>query len=157
MENYFKFRTVWRLTPTIQVGIIIFAYLFLIVWGYFEFQKTGLLFQLPLNPILVLAPVYEEMIFRGLILGALMYSFSWKKALLYSSLLFGLWHLKNVYYYDIQQTLGQALYTGLFLGPILGYLTIKTKSIWPGVILHYLNNIWSPISFILLEALIQKS
>lgn len=58
--------------------------------GYFEHQNTGLLFGLPLRPTLVLGPIYEEVIFRGVILGALMKSVSWKKALIYSSLLFGL-------------------------------------------------------------------
>ncbi len=153
MENYFGFKKVWKFTPQIQIGIILFSYLFLIVWGYFEYKETGLLFGFPLNTTLLFVPIYEEMIFRGLILGALMKFFSWKKALLYSSLLFGLWHLKNIYYYDVYQTLRQVLYTGLFLGPILGYLTYKTKTIWAAVILHYLNNIWSPISFILLDFL----
>ncbi len=151
MENYFGFKKVWKFTPQIQIGVILFCYFFLLVWGYFEYQKTGLLFELPLKPSLLFAPIYEEVIFRGLVLGALIKSVSWKKAIIYSSLLFGIWHFKNVYFNGIEVTLTQAAYTGLFLGRILGYVTYKTKTIWAAVILHYLNNIWSPISFILLE------
>jgi membrane protease YdiL (CAAX protease family) len=151
MENYFKFKKVWKLTPKTQIGIILFCYFFLTIWGYFEYQKTGLLFQLPLKSTLVFAPIYEEIIFRGLILGALVKTVSWRKAIIYSSLLFGIWHFKNIYSSGIEATLWQAAYTSLFLGPIFGYITYKTKTIWPTVILHYLNNIWSPISFILLD------
>jgi membrane protease YdiL (CAAX protease family) len=154
MTNYFKLKKIGRFSPKAILGFLLFLYLLQITVGYIEFQNTGLLFGLPLKPILVLAPIYEELIFRGFILGAFMKVFSWKKAVIYSSLLFGLWHLKNIFYYEPQQVLTQVLYTGLFLGPILAGLTIKFKSIWPAVIVHYLNNIWSPISFLILEALV---
>jgi membrane protease YdiL (CAAX protease family) len=33
------------------------------------------------------------------------------------------------------------LYTGLIFGPVTAILALKTRTIWPGVILHYLNNL----------------
>ncbi len=35
----------------------------------------------------------------------------------------------------------QVLYTALIFGPITAAIALKTRTIWPGVILHYLNNL----------------
>lgn len=155
MESYFAFRKVWKLTPTIQIWIIVVCYIFITLSLYSGYLETGLMFHMPLNPRLIFAPIYEEVIFRGFILTALLKAVSWKKALVYSSLLFGIWHLKNIFYLGIGPTLYQIFYA-TFLGLILAYCAIKTKTIWIGVIIHYLNNIWSPISFILLDLLLKR-
>ena len=34
----------------------------------------------------------------------------------------------------------QILYTALIFSPITAWITIKTRTVWPAVILHYLNN-----------------
>jgi hypothetical protein len=42
------------------------------------------------------------------------------------------------------KTLGsrrQLLYTTLIFGPVTAVLALKTRTIWPGAILHYLNNL----------------
>jgi membrane protease YdiL (CAAX protease family) len=33
------------------------------------------------------------------------------------------------------------LYTTLIFGPVTAVLALKTRTIWPGAILHYLNNL----------------
>ena len=33
------------------------------------------------------------------------------------------------------------LCTGLVIGPLLGYVSLRCRSVWPAVILHYLNNL----------------
>jgi hypothetical protein len=36
----FKFRTVWRITPAVQISIIVSCYLLMILLGYFEYRQT---------------------------------------------------------------------------------------------------------------------
>lgn len=152
MENdLFKFRKVWRLTPFIQVCLITFILILTIFHGYIEFQKTGLTqWWQPVNSFIYFAPVYEEVIFRGFILGTLLRYVHAVKVVLYSSLLFGIWHLKSIFSLNISDLLYQIAYTGIFFGPILAYVTLKTKTIWVSVILHSLNNFLSPISWVII-------
>jgi membrane protease YdiL (CAAX protease family) len=73
----------------------------------------------------IVAPLLEEMLFRGIILRSFLNQYSRTRALLYSSLLFGLAHL-NVY----------QLVIGFTLGMIAGWLYERTRSLWPCILLH---------------------
>ena len=78
----------------------------------------------------IVAPVVEEFLFRGFLQNVL--EESWgdiTKAILVTSLFFALIHLNP--YWIVQIYL---------LGMLLGYLSWRTNSIMPGIILHGLNN-----------------
>ena len=78
----------------------------------------------------IVAPVVEEFLFRGYLQKVL--EDSWEditKAILVTSLFFALIHLNP--YWIVQIYL---------LGMLLGYLSWRTNSIIPGIILHGLNN-----------------
>ena len=78
----------------------------------------------------IVAPVVEEILFRGFLQKVL--EESWEditKAILVTSLFFALIHLNP--YWIVQIYL---------LGMLLGYLSWRTNSIIPGIILHGLNN-----------------
>ena len=79
--------------------------------------------------IAVVPPIIEEFIFRGAILGSIRKLHGDTPAIIVSAALFGLAHANFV------QTPVTFL-TGL----VLGYLTVKTGSIVPSMILHFLNN-----------------
>jgi uncharacterized protein len=79
--------------------------------------------------VCILAPFLEEMLFRGIILRSFIKQYSTRNAILLSSLLFGAAHL-NIY-----QFVGAAC-TGL----VLGWLYVRTHSIWPCIILHAFYN-----------------
>lgn len=86
--------------------------------------------------VVIMAPIGEEMVFRGFLQKFL--EEYWKditRAILISSLIFAMIHFNP--YWTIQIYL---------LGIILGFLSWKTKSIIPSIILHSLNN---GIAFIL--------
>ncbi|MCL2540101.1 MAG: CPBP family intramembrane metalloprotease [Firmicutes bacterium] len=70
----------------------------------------------------------EEFLFRGIILNGLRKYGMWASVLI-SALCFMLMHG------NIQQT----AYT-FFLGIMLGYVVYKTRSLWAGIILHFVNN-----------------
>lgn len=82
----------------------------------------------------VLVPIYEELIFRGVLLGAFLKRMSFR----YSNLL--------------QASLFSILHQDLFLFPVFllfgvfsGVLTKKTQSILPNIIFHILNNLFATL------------
>ncbi|WP_392486546.1 CPBP family intramembrane glutamic endopeptidase [Haloimpatiens sp. FM7315] len=76
----------------------------------------------------VIAPITEELIFRGVLLRRLYSKYGINKSIIYSSLIFFIMHLRP----------NPIL---LFLGISLGILTYKYKSLIPSITLHMLNNI----------------
>jgi membrane protease YdiL (CAAX protease family) len=79
--------------------------------------------------LLIIAPVTEELLFRGLLLSGFARNYGARPAILYSALFFAAIHL-NPYQF-----------AGVFAaGLLLGWLRIATGSVWPGVIGHCANN-----------------
>lgn len=112
-------------------GIPILEELYKVMSGHFEsmfsnnYRKiTGFI------TVCILAPIIEEILFRGIILrGLLQYGASPIMAIFLSSFLFGLAHLNP------WQFLGAGI-----LGAIFGYVYYRTQSLWLPVFLHALNN-----------------
>jgi membrane protease YdiL (CAAX protease family) len=77
----------------------------------------------------VLAPVLEEMLFRGIILRSFLRRYSRTKAILLSSLLFGAAHM-NLY----------QLATAFAIGIVAGWLYERCRSLWPCILLHAAYN-----------------
>ncbi len=90
--NYFKFSKIGVLTPTIQIVLLVFFFISTSILASASYQKTGLLFGYPLFYYLeaLFAPVYEEIIFRGFVFSIFLKYSATKKAIIYSSVLFGL-------------------------------------------------------------------
>lgn len=154
--SLFNFKKTWWLSPFVQISIIVIIFIITVIYWYTVFQKTWLTqFGFPVNNFIYLAPIYEEIIFRWFILWALLKCTSTKKSIIYSSILFWIWHLKNIFYLDIWNLLYQIIYAWVFIGPILAYITIKTKTIWSAVILHSLNNLLAPISWIIVSHILK--
>lgn len=80
----------------------------------------------------IAAPILEELIFRGLILKGLLERYPAKKAIIWSAIIFGVIHLNPWQFVP-------AFVIGLFIG----WIYWKTKSIWPGVFIHFVNNSFS--------------
>jgi sodium transport system permease protein len=77
----------------------------------------------------VLPAACEELTFRGFILTGLRRRFSTGIAIVFSSLLFALYHF-NVFQFV----------PAFLLGLILGLLAVRTGSILPGVLFHFIHN-----------------
>ncbi len=116
------------------------------ILSYFNYKHTGKLWGYPLSVSILFVPIYEEIIFRGFILIGLTKFYSTRTAVVISCLLFGLWHLKNIFWLSGSELAYQMAYAACFFGPIAAYLTLKTKTIWTAIIFHYLNNILAPFS-----------
>lgn len=83
----------------------------------------------------VIPAVCEEWFFRGMLLRSLLKWNSVWKSILISALVFGSFHVLSNSVIALDRLLPSTL-----IGVMLGYLAFKSNSIWPGVILHSLNN-----------------
>lgn len=83
----------------------------------------------------VIPAVCEEWFFRGMLLRSLLKWNSVWKSILISALVFGSFHVISNSVIALDRLLPSTL-----IGVMLGYLAFKSDSIWPGVILHSLNN-----------------
>lgn len=106
-------------------------------------QSTSANYQLILAFLTtaVIPAFVEEFLFRGLILSNLR-PFGTTTAVVASAVLFGMMH----------QNIEQLLYTTV-AGLVLGYVYVKTASIWPCVIMHFVNNFVSVLRSVLIERL----
>lgn len=80
------------------------------------------------------APFAEELVFRGVLLSGLASRMRVGWAILVSALIFGCAHLPD---FDFAW---YAIPTLVLLGLALGWTRIKTRSLWPAVVMHATNN-----------------
>lgn len=113
-------------------------------WGKMYSDYSNLLDQISKDPsvmfvmAVMMAPIFEEIVFRGIIQkGLINKGISPAKAILFSSLIFGLVH-GNPWQF-----------AGAFLlGLVLGLVYYKTKSLLLPILLHGFNNLMSTLQMI---------
>lgn len=91
--------------------------------------------------VVIMAPIVEELLFRGAIEGHLLRK--WKHpagAIVFSSLVFGLVHGNWV----------QAPFA-FVIGLALGWMYYRTGSLLPGILMHFVNNSTAVIGFLLTD------
>jgi membrane protease YdiL (CAAX protease family) len=89
---------------------------------------------------LLIAPVLEEMLFRGIILRSFLRQYSRSAAILGSAVLFAVAHL-NAYQFVSAMAVGIAA----------GWLYERTRSLWPGIVLHAAYNGFAIYGYELLD------
>lgn len=90
------------------------------------------LFKYPIIAVVsicIVAPIYEEVIYRGIMLKGLSKKYNDKVAIVVSALLFAIMHM------NFQQGINAFL-----LGIVMGYLYTKTKSLYVSIFAHFINN-----------------
>ena len=93
-------------------------------------KKTSYL--LALFGAVVIAPLTEEILFRGIILKGFLAHYTQNRAIVWSAILFGLMHL-NPWQFP----------SAFIVGLVFAYWVIQTGSLWPGILGHALNNFLS--------------
>lgn len=143
MGSFLLIKPIGFLTPLIQIVLICILFIITVLIQYREYKRTGKVWggHYPLKASSFFAAIYEEVLFRGFILFGLMTVFTILQAVIISSLLFGLWHLKNIFYLSKKQLWYQMFYTGIIFAPVVSYITLVTGTIWIAVILHFCNNL----------------
>ena len=139
----------WRIR---SVGSVVFAVGFGVISGLLAYLTgQAVISDDPVSAVTVLILLInndftEEFFHRGIILSKLERIFGQTKAILAGGILFGLTHMA----FDITQLHDSGIIFIIFafvlqtmLGWLLGIIYIKTRSLWPGVALHFLVN-WLP-------------
>ncbi|MFX1538876.1 MAG: lysostaphin resistance A-like protein [Promethearchaeota archaeon] len=118
-----------------------------LIYGQYSFDiyralppnSWGLLESIPLV-------FFEEILMRGLILTLLLKKYLEKQSILISAAIFGSYHILNllnyvpsVSYETLKWTLGSMVWA-FIIGLFYSYTFIKTKSLLPCIIVHYLSN-----------------
>ena len=111
------------------------------LWTGFKLDYIGLpLLYASISMILI--GWIEEIIFRGFLFKAVEKEDGIKKAIIISAVTFGIGHILNLISQPGIDTLMQVLYAISF-GFLFVYLFIKSKSLWPCIILHSFINVTS--------------
>lgn len=80
----------------------------------------------------ITGPILEEVLFRGLILDGFLNRYKPGKAIFWSAFLFGLFHLNPWQFIP-----------AFLIGLLLGYIYFKTRSLFPVILIHLVNNSFS--------------
>lgn len=102
-----------------------------------EVRPSPLVYVLFFINICILAPIYEEMLFRGILLRRFTLRWSPQKSIIISSIIFGIIHLNPI-----------NIVFAFALGCVLGYAYLKTKNIVIPMLLHSFNNFLAYIQFV---------
>ena len=115
--------------------------LMIVIFGYTPSSSTVMpenfsVWHLLLSLVLtaVCPAIFEEFVNRGIALNVIRNSCGRFLTLLLAGVMFGLFH----------QHVLQVFYT-MLMGILLAYLTLRTRSIWPAVVVHFTNNALSVI------------
>ena len=101
--------------------------------------------------------IFEEAGFRGIVLTVFLSRYSERKSIIFSSLGFGLMHSLNLMNgADLVWVMGQVVWA-FFMGLFYGYVFVRTRSLLPPMIVHYLGNVFisSLTSYIQIRASIE--
>ena len=87
---------------------------------------------------IVLAPLFEEALFRGILQESLTNKYGALRGILIASAVFGVVHV-----------IPQQVVNAFFVGLILGYIYYKTRSLIPVIVIHCINNAVSSFTWVL--------
>ena len=123
-------------------GLMVLAFMFNFAYSTF-LALLNLRIQADLTPVfaelsspwwllaggVIVAPVVEEIFFRGFVFVGLCRRYEWQKAAVISAALFALIHLQLT-----------AVIPIFILGYIFAYLYYQSNSIWPAILMHVATN-----------------
>ncbi|WDV48137.1 type II CAAX endopeptidase family protein [Clostridiaceae bacterium M8S5] len=125
------------------VGLVCFGALNFLpnILGLVELQKSsnanGMIYFIG---SITVAPIIEELIFRGFGVSELNKIINWKVTIIVCALCFSLLHIYNGV---------SGLVTAFVAGVVLGVTLIRTKSVFPCIIAHFTMNICIGITYVL--------
>jgi uncharacterized protein len=126
---FHQVNTFWFWLIGIVVNVII--YLFIIIQKDIETIQSLLLFCIVFS---LINAVFEEVIWRGILLSALKEQTSTRFAVVITSVGFGLFHLSIGFPFILSLLISVA-------GVIYAVITLQTNSIYPSIVFHFVINI----------------
>lgn len=120
----------WGFVMVLLTGVVIEPLLELFPDAFLKMiDKMGMHGGWSILMLVVLAPVMEEVLFRGILLESVRSKHSAGRAIVVSALMFGVIHF-----------IPQQVVNAFAIGLILGYIYVRTESLWPVIVIHALNN-----------------
>lgn len=143
LTTYKPFSRILFYTISCYCIFIIFELIGSLIYGQYVFDISRVIPPQSFQLLDFNAGIFEEIMFRGIILTLLLTQYSERKSLWVSALFFGVVHYTNLlnefniefFIYSTAQVVW-----AVGMGLLWGYLVIKTNSLLPGIILHYLSN-----------------
>jgi membrane protease YdiL (CAAX protease family) len=86
--------------------------------------------------------VFEELAYRGVILALFLRFYDSPRAVLFSALAFGAMHILNLVSGGQPVWVAGQVVWATMLGVFYGYVTLKTGSLLPAILIHYLGNLF---------------
>ena len=84
----------------------------------------------------------EEAVWRGVVLAVFLRSYDQRKTIIFSALVFGAMHIVTVFnWQSLIFAAGNVVWAAI-IGLFYGYVTLKTDSLLPAMIVHYLGNLF---------------
>lgn len=149
--NDFKFRHMGNLFLLAWVGIVDAVITFFI--NFTQIPENGLIAPNPLHLLIVIlhpligTALFEEVLYRGLVLKLLLAKMGYSKkgiigSCIISSVLFGIGHVSNIIAFggDILPFVSQIIYC-IAWGIFFAALFLRTKTLWIPIIIHALSNL----------------
>ncbi len=113
-----------------------------VTWGFVRmvFELSRNLAPNSASLLFSIAGALEEVGSRGIILTLFLNKYSEWKSITFSSIVFGLMHLLNLTNgADLVWVLGQVAWA-FMIGLFYGYVFVRTRSLLPSMIVHYMSN-----------------
>jgi membrane protease YdiL (CAAX protease family) len=131
----------WRLIAGISAAAVALTAVLIAVSGPTPYSDASLLVES------LVVPVTEELVFRGLLLTALVVALGRLHprrvavllAVVFDGIAFGLAHIANATELELGFVLSQATFAS-FLGIGCAFLVVRTRSVYPAMFLHALVN-----------------
>ncbi|MBK9324363.1 MAG: CPBP family intramembrane metalloprotease [Bdellovibrionaceae bacterium] len=112
--EFFQFRKFFGVGQGMQICFASLLFLLMTLGYFLQVKQTGKVDGYTPGVSLLFVPLYEELIFRGILLKFFEKSYGAIKALVFVSILFGLWHLKNIFWLGQDALISQIVYTSFF-------------------------------------------
>lgn len=143
LTNYRPFSRILFYTVSCYFIFVIFQLIGSLLYGQYVFDTSRIVPPQSYWLLNINAGLFEEIMFRGIILTLLLAHYSKKKSLFLSAIIFGVVHYANLLHeFNYEQlifTTAQVIWA-VGMGLLWGYLVIKTNSLIPSITLHYLSN-----------------
>ena len=98
--------------------------------------------DLPPSLLFSIPAIFEEMAFRGIVLTGFLNKYSERKSILFSSVGFGLIHLVPILLGSDPVWAFWSAVWATIIGLFYGYVFVRTRSLLPPMIIHYLGNVF---------------
>jgi membrane protease YdiL (CAAX protease family) len=134
-----------RVFLSIMIGGVGYGLVYLMQYGFPQLDQINITWSSILGVALTVG-IFEESVFRGFIMQKLAERTGFWPANILASILFVLIHFPGWFLIGLNPNIPfVSILAVMLLGLLMGLLVKQTKSLWPAIIVHQLNDIFAVI------------